>query len=114
MVKAPTKPVVHEEVEEAVAAPKHKEAKAASLPTVGMPVQYFTRDPIRQYHGSEGPYAAIVTRVIVPPEEIKDVQSSVSLVVFPQGDVAANSYYMADVLGYTSGEHDHQEWWQYP
>ncbi len=115
MVKAAVKhPAPDVDEEEIKVAEKPKAPKLAALPAVGESVLFYTRNPNRQYHGDEGPYAAMVTRVVVPPVEAKDVPPRISLVVFPEGDLTANSYAMADILGYADDKHDAQDWWQYP
>lgn len=98
--------------------PEPKKLTPPELPTVGMIVHYYTRETGKQYHGSEGPYAAMVTNVQELPAHVKDeveITAQVSLMVFPAGDMYVRPYTVLDVFGVTAGdEHELKSWWQWP
>jgi hypothetical protein len=87
-------PVKHETVPE----PK-KAHKPVVLAKVGDTVEYYTKNVNHQYHGDEGPYAAIVTQVN---------DGSVNLYVIPGKDGFTTPY---DVFNVTDNT-ENPEWFQ--
>jgi hypothetical protein len=85
-----THPVKHEpaKVEPAKPAPAPVKAKAVALAKVGDIVEYYTKDLNQQTDKSDGPYAALVTKVD---------DGTVDLFVFPSGDVHSRPYHVMAV-----------------
>ena len=76
------------------------------VPTVGRIVHFYTRNPSMQYHGHNGPYAAIVSSV--------GFDGEIGLTVFPVA-VGTRPYPALNVPGATAdSEHGYPEWWQWP